>query len=279
MSNAERISALEKLLSQESPQIMGVLNVTPDSFSDGGLHLGTDPAVDRARGMLAEGAAIVDIGGESTAPGSKPVSAEEELRRIDGAVRALAGECILSIDTYKAATAEACLAAGAAMINDVSALRADPRMTDVLRESGAFVVLMHSQQEGREPHAGRAERHYRDVTAEVADFLRARVDAALSGGIAERRIVLDPGMGRFVSHLPEYSWTLLAELDRLIGLVRPFPVLVGPSRKGFLGGKLAERDAVSQLAGLAAALKGAKIVRTHCPGMAREFLSAWARLH
>lgn len=230
------------------------------------------------RQLASEGADIVDIGGESTAPGNVAVPCATELERILDTVRESAKESFISVDTYRAETAEAVLAAGAKMINDVSALRADPQLADIIGEFQAFVVLMHSKEQDHSPHASLGVKHYGDVVRETAHFLLRRAEFALSRGIAESKIILDPGMGRFLSHDSEYSWRMLEEFDRLVELVSPFPVLVAVSRKGFLPGKLAERDPISQLTGLAACVKGAGYLRTHCPGMARDFLQCWERL-
>ncbi len=259
------------------PWIMGVLNVTPDSFSDGGRYERFEAAVARAREMCAEGAAIVDVGGESTAPGSRPLDAETELSRIRPVVAALASEIPLSVDTYHARTAAACLALGARIINDVSALRADPALARVVAEAGAVLMMMHAK-DAPLPHAGDRPAHYRDPVAEIADFLLRRVDVALAAGIAPERIVLDPGWGRFVSLDPAHSWELLRRFEELAERLAPFPLLVGVSQKGFLGVPMAERPPLSQLAALHALERGAALVRTHHPRMMRRFLDAAERM-
>ena len=266
------------VLPHDTPQLMGILNTTPDSFSDGGRYLASEAAVARGLELLSEGAAIVDVGGESTAPGSTSLAAEQEIARVLPVVEALAAHGFVSIDTYKSTTAEACLRMGAKMVNDVSALRFDPELRTVIREHGAWVVLMHSKEADDHPHASITEHDYENVVQETADFLKRRADYALAGGIAENRIVLDPGLGRFLSHDPKYSWEIIEKLDRLKEAVHPFPLLFASSRKGFLGGKLSERDPLSQLSALAAVLKGAWIVRTHRVSMAKEFLAAWKRM-
>lgn len=253
------------------PWIMGVLNVTPDSFSDGGRFLAAEAAVAAGRRMLADGAHLLDIGGESTAPGRRPIGAEEELARIAPVVEALAREAFLSIDTYHARTAAHCLARGARMINDTSALRADPDLARVVREHGAFLVLMHAK-DGPLPHVTPADRHYADVVREVGDFLAERVEFALARGIPAERLVLDPGWSAFLSHDPEDTFRLLRGLDRLVERFRPIPILVAISRKGVLKVPLAERDPVSQLAALIAVARGALYVRTHAPRMMVQFL-------
>ena len=250
---------------------MGVVNVTPDSFSDGGRHLAAAEAMAQGRSMLADGAHLLDIGGEATSPGTRPLDAAEELARIAPIVGALAGEAVLSIDTYHAATAARCLELGAKIVNDVSALRADAAMADVVREHEAVLVMMHAK-DGPLPHASDAPKVYGDVVREIGDFLEARVEHALARGIAAERLVLDPGWGRFVSLDPADSWELLRRFDELVARFQPIPLLVGTSRKGFLGVPMQDRDPVSQLTGLAAVGRGALLVRTHAPRMMRQFL-------
>ncbi len=263
----------------QPPWITGILNVTPDSFSDGGLYEGVDAANRRARELIGEGAVIVDIVGESTRPGAKPVHGEEEWKRIGAVVSAAAKEAFVSVDTYRAKTAERSLAAGAKMINDVSALRADPDMAAVLRNSGAYVVLMFSKEDGTHPHATDSVRDFKDVIIEIAEFLEERVDYALKHGISASKIVLDPGMGRFVSHDPKYSWEVLERLHELREKFAEFPLMLGTSRKGFLGGELTERDPLSQLTSIMAYERGADFIRTHNVKLAREFFAVWKAHH
>ncbi|MCX7629595.1 MAG: dihydropteroate synthase [Geminicoccaceae bacterium] len=258
------------------PWIMGIVNVTPDSFSDGGRFLAAEAAIAAARQMLADGAHLIDIGGESTAPGRRPITAEEELVRIEPVVAALAPEAFVSIDTYHAATAARCLASGARMINDTSALRAEPALADVVREHGAFLVLMHAK-DGPLPHVTPSERRYADVVREVGDFLAARVDFALSRGIPAERLILDPGWSAFLSHDPEDTFRLLRDFERLVARFRPIPLMVAISRKGVLKVPLAERDPISQLAALVAVARGALYVRTHAPKMMVQFLETARR--
>lgn len=256
------------------PWIIGVLNVTPDSFTDGGRFLAAEAALAHGRAMLADGAHLLDIGGESTAPGARPLDAAAELARIEPVVRALAADgALLSIDTYHAATAARCLALGAKVINDVSALRGDPEMAAVVREHRAVLVMMHAK-DGPLPHATDAPRAYHDVVGEIGDFLAARVDHALAQGIAAERLVLDPGWGKFISLEPDDSFRLLEGFARLARRFAPIPLLVGLSRKGFLGVPLAERDPVSQLLSLVAVARGALYVRTHAPRMMAQFVAA-----
>ncbi len=257
------------------PLVMGVLNCTPDSFSDGGRHLQVSDALTAAEFELRE-ADLLDVGGEATGPTARPVTAEVELSRVLPIVERLARTRPISVDTFRSSTAAACLAAGATMINDVSALRFDPLMATVVREHGAFIVLMYSKEPGDAPHATKRAVHYTDVVREVGDFLEARVEYAIAEGISEERIVLDPGMGAFVGDDGD-SWELLSGIDRLKSRFGQLPLLVGTSRKGFLGGALHDRDPLSQLTALIAQVKGAAILRTHNPSMAKQFLATWKR--
>lgn len=254
---------------------MGTLNCTPDSFSDGGLFTDTSTATAHAEKLFAEGAHLLDIGGESTAPGRAPVDAESELARIEPVVAKLASRFFLSIDTYKRSVAERCLSLGARLINDVTALRAEPEIADVVREHEAYVVLMYSHQDGDKPQVAQGEAEYEDIIETIASFLSRRVEFALSQGIQESRIVLDPGMGGFLSPNPKYSWELIRRFPELRERFLDFPFLIGTSRKGFLGGAVQERDPASQLSALFAVQGGADIIRTHNVGMANEFLSVW----
>ena len=244
------------------PSVMGVVNVTPDSFSDGGVHLDAEVAAAAARRMIEEGAAIVDVGGESTRPGSGGVSADEELRRIVPVLERLAGEVPVSIDTAKAEVARRAFALGAELVNDVTAFRADPGLAAAAAEAGAYVCLMHMQ---GEPRTMQQSPHYDDVAAEVAAFLEERLAFAVAEGIPEERICLDPGIG--FGKTTEHNLELVRRLDVLLALGRP--VLVGFSRKSSLGrilGDPAARTgplAASVAAAVAAYERGATILRVH----------------
>jgi dihydropteroate synthase len=245
-----------------APSVMGVLNVTPDSFSDGGVHLDPDRAADAARRMLAGGAAIVDVGGESTRPGSEGVSADEELRRVVPVLERLADAVPVSIDTSKAVVARAALELGAELVNDVTALRGDPELAGVVAGSGAHVCLMHMR---GEPRTMQRDPRYDDVAAEVTAFLEERLRFAVAQGIPEERICLDPGIG--FGKTPAQNVELVRRLDVLLSLGRP--VLVGFSRKSSLGRLLGDPTATSGplSASLAAAVsayeRGASILRVH----------------
>jgi dihydropteroate synthase len=240
------------------PSVMGVVNVTPDSFSDGGVHLDADVAAAAARRMLEEGAAVVDVGGESTRPGSDGVSADEELRRVEPVLDRLGGEVPVSIDTSKAAVARVALERGAILVNDVTALRGDPALVDVVAGSGAYLCLMHMQ---GAPRTMQAEPRYGDVAAEVASFLEQRLDFAVARGVPEERICLDPGIGfgKTVAHNLE----LVRRLDILLSLGRP--VLVGFSRKSSLRRLTGSDDLLgaSVAAAVVAFERGATILRVH----------------
>jgi dihydropteroate synthase len=232
---------------------MGVANVTPDSFSDGGRFFDAAAALAHVRGLIADGADILDIGGESTRPGARPVPEAEEIGRIVPLVRAVRAESdiAISVDTMKPAVARAAIAAGASIWNDVTALRFAPDSLATAAELGCEVVLMHMQ---GEPGFMQSEPRYDDVTAEVAAFLAARAEAAINAGVARERIWLDPGVG-FGKHMTAHNLPLLAHLDRIVAL--GFPVLLGVSRKAFIGALDAGRPADERLGGsIAAALAG-----------------------
>ncbi|HSB39607.1 MAG TPA: dihydropteroate synthase [Gaiellaceae bacterium] len=244
------------------PSVMGVVNVTPDSFSDGGVNLDPADAVASARRMLAEGAAIVDLGGESTRPGAEGVTADDELRRVVPVLEALEGEVPVSIDTSKAAVARRALGLGAELVNDVTALRGDPELAAAVAESGAYLCLMHMQ---GEPRTMQLDPRYEDVVAEVAAFLEERLAAAVAAGVAEERICLDPGIG--FGKTVDHNFELIRRLDELTALGRP--VLLGISRKSSLGRLLGDPDATtgsvaaSVGAAVAAYERGATILRVH----------------
>lgn len=260
----------------EGPWVMGVLNVTPNSFSDGGLFFEPTAALQHAEMMLA-GADVIDVGGEATGPGSAAVPIDVELARVVPLVEQLAPIRPVSVDTYKAAVARRCLESGAAMINDISALRADPEMVWVLRDFRAPVILMYSKERSGLPHVSGIDRRYRDVVLEVGDFLAERIDFALDSGMRAEQIVLDPGMGAFLSLRPEISWEVLSRFAELTSRFIGFPLMIATSRKGFLGGPLKGRDPVSQLTALIAVTRGAALVRTHNPAQMKEFLQAYRK--
>lgn len=242
--------------------IMGILNVTPDSFSDGGRYLNPDDAIARALGMVEQGADVLDLGAESSRPGAVPIDEEEERRRLLPIVEAVCRRVSIpvSIDTTKASIAERALDAGAAIINDISALRFDARMGAVVAKSGAGVILMHMQ---GTPQTMQHAAQYADVVAEVRRFLKARVEAAREMGIGPKRILLDPGIG-FGKNC-RHNLALLNQLETVSMLGRP--LVVGVSRKAFLG-KVLDRPVDKRLMGTAGAvavaiMKGVRMVRVH----------------
>ena len=245
----------------QRPSVMGVINVTPDSFSDGGVHLRTDAAVAAAWAMLDDGAAIVDVGGESTRPGSEGVPVDQELARVVPVLERLAGAPV-SIDTAKAEVALRALELGVELVNDVTALRGDPELAGVVADSGAYLCLMHMQ---GEPRTMQRNPIYVDVASEVASFLEERLAFAVDSGVAEERICLDPGIG--FGKTVEQNFELIARLDVLLALGRP--VVVGFSRKSSLGRLLGDPDATtgSTAASVGAAVaaydRGATILRAH----------------
>jgi dihydropteroate synthase len=240
---------------------MGVVNVTPDSFSDGGLFLDARAAVAYARGLIEEGAAIVDVGGESTRPGSEGISVDEELRRVEPVLERLQ-DVPVSIDTSKAEVARRAAALGAVMVNDVTALRADPELAGVVADSGAYLCLMHML---GEPRTMQDDPRYDDVVSEVAAFLEERLSFAVEAGIQEENICVDPGIG--FGKTVEHNLELVARLDEIIALGRP--VVIGASRKRFLGRVLGDPEALTGpvAAGVAVAVlafeRGASIFRVH----------------
>jgi len=272
-----RLDCKGKALDLSHPQVMGVLNITPDSFSDGGDFFSPARAVERALAMQAEGAAVIDIGGESTRPGAAPVSIEEELRRVLPVIEALAPQLSipLSIDTQKPAVMRAAVAAGAGLINDVNALRAAGAVQAAVA-CQVPVCLMHMQ---GEPRSMQAAPQYDDVVAGVCDFLRERVAVCVQAGLARERILLDPGFG--FGKTPAHNLRLLAGLETLAGL--GFPLLVGLSRKSMIG-KLLHLEVGARLpASLALAVlaveRGARLVRSHDVAATWQALQISIALH
>ncbi|MDO8881295.1 MAG: dihydropteroate synthase [Coriobacteriia bacterium] len=246
----------------DRPLVMGILNVTPDSFSDGGRFIDPDAAVSHAREMIAAGAGIIDVGGESTRPGAPPVSSEEELARVLPVVEALGGEpdVPVSIDTRHAVIARACVDAGASTINDVSGFR-DPAMIGVAAACDAGLVVMHML---GEPQTMQDEPHYDDVVAEVRGYLLARARELEEAGIARERIALDPGIG--FGKTTQHNLALLRDLDAFVET--GYPIVVGASRKRFIGDVTGESEPDKRLAGSVAAAiwsasRGIHVLRVH----------------
>jgi dihydropteroate synthase len=256
------------------PSVMGVVNVTPDSFSDGGLYVESSAAVEHARRLLEEGATLVDVGGESTRPGAAPVSTEDELARIVPVLEGLPGLPV-SIDTSKAVVARKAIELGAELVNDVTALRADEQMAGVVAEADAYVCLMHMQ---GSPRTMQVAPSYDDVVGDVLAFLEERVAFAIEHGVREEHICIDPGIG--FGKTPDQNLELLHRLDELRSLGRP--VLVGVSRKSTLGKVLGDASATqggiaaSVAAAVAAFDRGATMIRAHDVGETVEALAVAA---
>ncbi len=244
------------------PAVVGVVNVTPDSFFDGAVNYRPEDAIATARRVVAEGASLVDVGGESTRPGSEGISLDEELRRVVPVLEAVASELPVSIDTSKAEVARRALALGAVLVNDVTALRGDPGLAEVVADADAYLCLMHMR---GEPRTMQLDPRYDDVVSEVVSFLDERLRFATDAGIPEERICVDPGIG--FGKTVEHNLELLARLDEIVALGRP--VLVGASRKRFLGRILGDAEALTGplVAGVAAAVvayaHGAWLFRVH----------------
>ena len=281
---AEEITALGARLSAprgpicgltlDRPRLMGVLNVTPDSFSDGGEFAAGDEAIAHGRAMTATGADIIDVGGESTRPGSRAPSEAEELRRVIPVVRALASDGILvSVDTRRAAVMDAALQAGARIVNDISALSHDPRARPVAARHGAWVVLSHMQ---GTPETMQREPRYEDASLDVFDSLAARMSAAEASGIPRARIIVDPGIG--FGKTARHNLEILRDIALFHGL--GCPLLVGASRKSFIGRLSAGEEPKARLpgslaAGLHALGEGAHILRVHDVAETRQALAIW----
>lgn len=265
------------------PLVMGIVNVTPDSFSDGGRHAGVEAAVAHGLQLVADGADILDVGGESTRPYSEPVPLDEELRRVTEVVRQLAKQSAVpvSIDTSKAAVAAEAIALGAEIINDVTGLEGDPGMLRVAVESGAGICAMHMQ---GTPQTMQVEPRYDDVVADIHRYVAARRDALLQAGIPREKICLDPGIGFGKTHA--HNRELMAQAGRFLDL--GVPILVGHSRKGFIGkaleaalGRPATRDELDAgTAGASCGLagQGIQIVRVHAVGLVRAALELFATM-
>jgi dihydropteroate synthase len=263
------------LLSLPRPLLMGVVNITPDSFADGGRFFRPEDAIAQALALVAAGADILDLGGESTRPFAEPVSLEEELRRVLPVIQALAAQSPvpISIDTYKAPVAQAALEAGAAIINDISALRFDPEMAPLAAARRAPLVLMHMQ---GTPRDMQREPHYDDLLGEIKAFFKERLEFAVARGVPRELVVLDPGIG--FGKTWQHNLAILNNLNVFLDL--GCPLLVGPSRKAFIGRILdlpagEERDIGTLAAVAVSVLKGARIIRTHNVAFARQFLAVW----
>ena len=269
------------LTTSPGPVVVGILNVTPDSFSDGGDFFDPEAAAEHAAAMLDEGADMLDVGGESTRPGSDPVSQEEEIRRVVPVLKRILSvrpEAVISVDTYRSGTAKAALEAGASLVNDVTALRGDPGMVSLIEEAACPVILMHMQ---GEPKTMQKEPNYQDVVREVRDFLAERAEYAVAAGVRLENIIVDPGIG-FGKNF-EHNLALLRNLDALVDL--GFPVLIGTSRKSFVERITGAQEARDRVFGTVATTvlafeQGATFFRVHDVRANRQALAvAEAVLH
>lgn len=243
--------------------IMGILNVTPDSFSDGGLYLNKNDAIRQALRMVEDGADIIDVGGESTRPGSEPVPVEEEIRRVIPVIETIAERVNvpISIDTYKSQVAELAIKAGASIVNDISGLRFDKRMPEIVARYGAGVVIMHIKGTPKDMQKNPV---YKALIPEVMDYLREGIMIAERSGVAENRMIIDPGIG--FGKTAEHNLEILKRLNEFAGLEKP--ILIGPSRKSFIGNILGGLPVTERLEGTASAIaigifNGANIIRVH----------------
>jgi dihydropteroate synthase len=270
----------DRPIGRQPVKVMGVINVTPDSFSDGGRFGDFGAALAQARRLIADGADMLDIGGESTRPGAQPVSEADEIARVVPLIRAIRAESAIpiSIDTMKPGVARAAVAAGASMWNDVTALRHAPDSVAVAAELGCDVVLMHML---GEPRTMQAQAHYDDVVGEVATFLATRAEAAIAAGVAREQIWLDPGVG-FGKHMIRHNLPLLAGLEAIVAL--GFPVLLGVSRKAFIGALDGRQDPADERLGgsIAGALwsvqAGVAALRVHDVRETVQALRVWAAI-
>jgi len=264
---------------EKGPYFMGILNVTPDSFSDGGKFVEVEQAVKRVEELISEGADIIDIGGESTRPFSDRVPEEEELKRVIPVIKAVREkfpQVIISIDTYKSRVAEEAIKAGADIVNDISALRFDPKMVDVVREYGTPVVIMHMK---GEPKTMQLNPEYEDVVKEVYEFLKKRMEFLVENGVSFDKIIIDPGIG--FGKKFEHNITLLKNLHKFKDL--DCPILLGHSRKSFIGEIIGkepfQRDGGTVGVSIFAVLKGVHILRVHNVGINKDAIATFKALN
>ena len=256
------------------PLIMGILNLTPDSFSDGGKFNTLKKALKRAEEIEKEGADLIDLGAESTGPGSKNVSAKEESDRLLPILKEIKKNISLpiSVDTYKSLVAKESLEAGAAMINDVTGLRGDPQMVQVISKYQCLLTIMYSKDNS--PRTTIKNKSYQDIISEIKIFFKKRISHCLENKIKKNKIILDPGMGHFLSANPLCSFEIIARLNELTTLNHP--LLIGISRKSFLGGEIDKRDEKAKIPSIISYLNGAKIFRTHDVKGLRSFFDSFA---
>lgn len=255
------MNLITSIKQNKKPLIMGVLNLTPDSFSDGGEHNNLKNALARVKEMEAEGADIIDIGGESTGPNSSDISYGEERRRVMTILKKVLEitKIPISIDTYKSKIAEEAINLGAKMVNDVTALRGDKNMAKTVAKLKVPIIIMYAKD--KTARTTTQEKHYIDVLKDIKKFLKERMSYAKKNKISTSKIIIDPGMGNFISKLPKYSFEVINRLPELKSL--GYPICIGASRKSFIGGSMGERDIKGQIISAIAYLNGASIIRTH----------------
>jgi len=262
---------LEKII-KNRPTIMGIINLTPDSFSDGGKYNTLEKAIKRANELEKNQADIIDIGGESTGPKSPEVSEQEELERVIPVLKKIrkSTKLPISIDTYKAEVARQALEEGANIINDVTGLRGDKKMPQIIAKYNCPLILMYSKDNS--PRTTIQKKRYNNVIQTIKDFLEERINHAKSQGINPQSIIIDPGMGQFISAIPRYSYEIIARLHKLTALGRP--ILIGMSKKSFLMGDINSRTTKALPLSTIAYLNGARIIRTHNVKETKEFFKS-----
>ncbi|MDP2642630.1 MAG: dihydropteroate synthase [Candidatus Peregrinibacteria bacterium] len=262
---------MKKTHSRKGPLIMGILNITPDSFSDRGKFMTLKEAVKQAKKMIEEEADILDIGGESTGPNSRFVTEKEELSRVIPVIKAIRefSDIPISIDTYKANVALEAIQNGADMVNDVTAMREDPKMAEVVKKHRCPIIMMYSKDNS--PRTTIKEKKYPNVMQTIKKFFEERIAYAKSKGIKRDQIIIDPGMGQFISKIPHYSFEIIAKLQELEIFKKP--ILVGISRKSFLQEDLSLREEKAKTLSAIAYINGANIIRTHDVGGLRNYLN------
>jgi dihydropteroate synthase len=259
--NNKKINNLDQRLNLNHPIIMGILNLTPDSFSDGGKYNTLKTALKKVREMEEQGADIIDIGGESTGPKTSNISSEQEIKRIIPILKKIREQSKLpiSIDTCKAKVAQQALAAGANIINDITAFRNDSKLAKVAAEYQCPIIIMYSKDQT--PRTTIQPKNYQDVIKTIINFFKTKINFAKKQGIKSKNIIIDPGLGHFISSVPKYSYEIIARLKELKKLKHK--MLIGISRKSFLGGKMETRDHKGASLSAIAYLNGASIIRTH----------------
>ena len=257
-----------------TPKIMGILNLTPDSFSDGGQYLEPEKAQERIQKMIAQGATIIDIGAESSGPNSTDVSEEEEWRRLAPILQTHTQTANLSIDTYKAGIADKALTLGAKYINDITAFRGDPAMAKTIAKHKATAIIMYSKDTSARTTI--KDQEYEDIIQAISDFFTERLQYAEEQGLNPDKIILDPGMGHFVSSIPKYSFEIIERLPELRANFPKNKFLIGLSRKSFLGGEIAERDQRAKEPTQLAIRNGVSIIRAHDVKLTKKY---WDELH